>query len=465
MGLIKAAIGSIGGGLADQWLEAIRPADMDRQVCMTSGIKVREDKRSSNTKSTADVISNGTRIQVYDNQFMMLIDGGKVVDYTAEPGYYTVSNSSAPSLFNGQFMDSLKDVWERFKFGGTPSYSQKAIYINLQEIPELMFGTKNPISYYDSDLDADLYIRAHGRYSVKVTNPILFYQQVLSKDAYSVNFSSIYRQYNDEFLSALQSTVNQMSADGISIRRVASKSNELRKYMADALDEEWNVGRGFEVCSVGMEVSYDDETRELFKMRSQGSMLKDATIREGYVQGSIARGLEAAGSNEAGAGVAFMGMGMGMQGAGGFMNAASNTNAMQMQQQQQQAQQQQAQQQAQNGWQCSCGNTNTGKFCNNCGTPKPEPKPANSWTCSCGNNNTGKFCNNCGTPKPSDNGSWTCSCGNNNTGKFCNNCGSPKPTATPNYKCDKCGWVPEDPSTAPKFCPECGDIFNESDTK
>jgi len=117
-----------------------------------------------------------------------------------------------------------------------------------------------------------------------------------------------------------------------------------------------------------------------------------------------------------------------------------------------------------NGWTCACGTTNTGKFCANCGQPKPEPKPAaDSWKCSCGTENTGKFCANCGSPKPEQPVGWTCSCGAVNKGKFCAECGKPKPASEPLYKCDKCGWEPEDPKNPPKFCPECGDPFNDND--
>ncbi|MFI3284239.1 MAG: SPFH domain-containing protein, partial [Erysipelotrichaceae bacterium] len=302
MGLIKAAFNSLSGSLADQWLEAIQPADMGVQTLMTYGTAVRaNDSRYGNKKGTADIISNGSKIQVYDNQLMMIIDGGKVVDYTAEPGYYTVDTSSAPSLLNGEFKDTLSNAWERIKFGGTTPQTQKVYYINLQEVKGIKFGTKNPVSYYDTELDADLYIRAHGSYSIRVSNPILFYQEVMPRNLDQVEVSDVNEQFLNEFISGLQSSINQMSADGISVRRVASQSTTLSKYMATALDEDWRLTRGFEIQAVGMEVSYDEETKELFKLRSQGAMLKDASVREGYVQGSIARGMEAAGSNANGA--------------------------------------------------------------------------------------------------------------------------------------------------------------------
>ncbi|MBR4346136.1 MAG: SPFH domain-containing protein [Oscillospiraceae bacterium] len=425
MGLIQAAVGSVGGALADSWKEVIEPADMSDGTLLVKGVAAR--KGGSNTKGSDDYVSNGSVIHVYPNTLMLLIDGGKIVDYSAEEGYYTVNNSSAPSLFNGDFKDSLLDTWKRLQFGGVPSAKQMVYYINTAEIKGIKFGTRNPVQYFDNFYNAELFLRAHGTYSIKIADPLKFFAEFAPKGTTSITAKSLNEQLTDEFMDALQSAINQMSADGVRVSMITSKSRELSKYMSKTLDEDWTELRGIEVCSVGIaSISYDDESKELINMRNKGAMMSDATIREGYVQSNIAEGLNAAGSNTAGAGNAFMGVGMGMNMAGGFMNTASQTNAMQMQMQQQQMQQQQMNQQAPaaNTWTCSCGTQNTGNFCNNCGSKKPAP--AGSWTCSCGQVNTGNFCNNCGSKKP-DNGSWTCSCGQVNTGNFCNNCGSKKP--------------------------------------
>ena len=419
MGIIKAAINSVTGTLKDSWLETIEPDTMNGTTVMVSGVKAR---KGQNVKGSDNIISNGSVIHVYPNMMMLLVDNGKIVDYSAQEGYYEVSQSSAPSLFNGELSESLKDTWERVKFGGVPSSTQKVYYINLQEIQGIKFGTVNAISYYDQKYDAELFLRAHGTYSVKITDPLKFFNEAIPRSASRCEMTDIIRQYNDEFMGALQSAINKMSDEGISIRSIGSKSYELSKHMAKFLDEDWTELRGIEVCSVGIaSISYDDESKRLINMRNQGAMLKDATIREGYVQGSIADGLKAAGSNSAGAAQAFMGMGMGMNAAGGFMNSASQTN---MQQMQMQAQQQAQAQQNANTWKCpACGNENTGNFCNNCGGKKPAP--AGQWQCSCGAMCTGNFCNNCGSRNP--NASWKCSCGTENTGNFCNNCGSKRP--------------------------------------
>ena len=400
MGIIKAAVSSVKGTLADSWLEVIEPDNMTDQTVMVKGVKVRNGK-GANTKGSSDAISNGSIIHVYPNMMMLLVDSGKIVDYSAEEGYYEVSQSAAPSLFNGELNETIKDTWERFKFGGIPTSTQKVYYINLQEIKGIKFGTRNPVNYYDNKYDAELFLRAHGTYSIKITDPLKFFNEAIPRGASRCEFSEINQQYSDEFMDALQSAINQLSADGIAISSVTSKSRELSKYMASTLDEDWNELRGIEICSVGIaSISYDDESKRLINMRNQGAMLKDASIREGFVQGNIAEGIKAAGSNTAGAATAFMGMGMGMNMAGGFMNAASQTNAQQMQMQAQQAAQQQAAQQAANTWKCSCGAENTGNFCNNCGTKKPVPQNGIQWQCSCGAVNTGNFCNNCGAKRP-----------------------------------------------------------------
>ena len=392
MGIIKAAVASVKGTLADQWLEVIEASDMGDDVVFCEGTKIR---KGENVKGSDGTVSNGSVIHVYANQFMMLVDGGKVVDYTAEEGYYKVDNSSMPSLFGGNFDDVLKNSFERIKFGGQTPQKQKVFFVNLQEIKGLKFGTRNPINYFDNFYNAELFLRAHGNYSVKITDPLRFYAEAVPRNKSCVKLNDINEQYLSEFLEALQSAIGQMSVDGIRISHIQSKGRELGKYMADILDAEWKQMRGMEVQSVGIaSISYDEESQKLINMRNQGAMLSDASIREGYVQGSIARGMEAAGSNSAGAAAAFMGMGVGMNAAGGFMGSASATNMAQMQMQAQQAAQVQAQQAASAGsWTCECGAVNTGKFCGECGKPAQKKE----WFCTeCGAKNTGKFCSECG---------------------------------------------------------------------
>ncbi len=406
MGIIKAVGQAVGSALADQWLEAIEPEDMGDQTVFVRGVQVRKG-RGSNTKGSGDVVSDGSLIHVYPNQFMMLVDGGKVVDYTAEEGYYKVENSSMPSLFNGQFGDALKESFNRIRFGGVTPGAQKVYYVNLQEIKGLKFGTRTPVNYFDNFYNAELFLRAHGSYSVKITDPLRFYAEVIPKNRDRVEMEEINEQYLAEFMEAFQTAINQLSADGVRISYVPSKGRELGAYMAQTLDEEWNRMRGMEIQSVGIaSISYDEESQELINMRNKGAMMGDPSVREGYVQSSVAEGLKAAGSNSAGSMAGFMGMGFGMQAGGGFMGAASASNLQQMGMNRQQQPQGQPQgqpaggsvaQSQGDGWFCpNCGTQNFGKFCSECGTPRPAPS---SWTCSCGAVNTGKFCTECGKPR------------------------------------------------------------------
>ena len=426
MGIIKAFAGSVSGALADQWQEVIEADGMTDTTVFTKGVKVRKnDKRNSNRKGTEDIVSNGSVIHVYPNQFMMLVDGGRIVDYTAEEGYYKVEHSSAPSLFNGQFGDSLKEAFGRIRYAGVPSQKQQVFFVNLQEIKGIKFGTPTPVNYFDNFYNSELFLRAHGTYSIKITDPIKFYSEAIPRSATHVDIKDINAQYLSEFLEALQAAINHMSVDNIRISQVVSKTRELSRYMATELDEDWKNLRGFEVLSVGIaSVSYDEESKKLINMRNQGAMLGDAAVREGYVQGAIARGMENAGSNASGSANAFMGMGFGMNAAGGFMSAASATNAAQMERQEaQRAAQREADA---NVWICVCGAKNTGKFCAECGEKKPAPIA--EWTCTCGAKNTGKFCSECGDKKPSDEG-WFCTeCGHKNGAgaKFCAECGTKK---------------------------------------
>lgn len=402
MGIIKAATSAIGGGLADQWLEVIEPDNMSDSTVMTKGVKVRRnDKRGSNRKGTEDVITDGSVIHVYPNMMMLLVDGGRIIDYTAEEGYYTVKNELAPSMLNGSLKDAISETFDRFKFGGVTPQKQKVFYINLQEIKGIRFGTSSPLNYFDNFYNAELFLRAHGNYSLRITDPILFYTNAIPKNKSQVDINDINEQYLAEFLTALQTAINKMSADGERISYVPSKSMELSKYMGTVLDDSWRELRGMEIVSVAVaSISYTDDSVKLINMRNQGAMLGDPSIREGYVQGSVARGMESAGSNAAGATTGFVGMGMGMNAGGGYLNQASQNNQQQMQQQQAPAQSNA------DHWDCpQCGTSNTGKFCSNCGTPKPTSDgPSLKMKCSdCGEvidlaNGIPKFCPNCGKP-------------------------------------------------------------------
>ena len=420
MGIIKAIAGAVGGAFADQWLEVLKADDMSPSTVMSVGVKVRKnDKRSSNRKATENTVSNGSIIHVAPNQFMMLTDGGKVVDYTAEPGYYQVDQSSLPSMFNGEFGETLKETFARIKYGGAVPSAQKVIFLNLQEIRDIPFGTTSPVNYFDNFYNAELYFRAHGYFSIKIVEPLKFYDQVVDKTAERMEIDTFKALYLSEFLGEFQAALNRMSADGIRASHVLSKTTELTKYMREIMDEDWRGLRGMEIQSVGLKsVTFDDDSKKLIQIRSEGAMLSDPSIREGYVQGAAARGIESAGANAAGAMQGFMGVGIGMQGSGLAEMSRNNQKNIDA------AQQSTPFAQNETEWKCACGQSNQGKFCSACGAAA-QRAASKGWRCTCGKENDGNFCTACGSKRPEELICQHCGTAAAAGAKFCAQCGKP----------------------------------------
>lgn len=470
MGLIKAGIGALGGTLADQWKEFFYCEAMPKEVLVTKGQK-RITSRSSNTKGNDNIISNGSGIAVADGQCMIIVDQGKVVEVCAEPGEFTYDSSSEPSIFAGKLGESIiatfKTIGKRFTYGGDTGKDQRVYYFNTKELIDNKFGTPNPIPFRVVDskigLDVDVSIRCSGVYSYKIADPILFYTNVCGNVEKEYTRDELDSQLKTEFVSALQPAFGHLSELELRPNQIVTHNTDLENAMNDALSTKWGELRGLKVVSIALgSVTLPDEDADMIKQAQRAAIMRDPTMAAATLVGAQADAMKAAASNEAGAMTGFMGLGMAMN-AGGGAGAAQNLFAMGQQQQAQQAQQAAP---APGGWTCACGASVNGNFCPNCGAKKPEPKPAaGAWKCSCGATASGKFCPECGAPKPADEAGWTCSCGTVNKGKFCQNCGAKKPAGAPLYRCDKCGWEPADPKNPPKFCPECGDKFDENDIK
>lgn len=478
MGLIKAGLGAAGGVLADQWKEYFYGEEMTPEVLVSKGMKrISSRGRSSNTSAEDNIISNGSVIAVNEGQCMIIVEQGKVVDVCAEPGEFIYDSSTEPSVFTGDLKESVKSVFQqigkRFTFGGDPGKDQRVYYFNTKEIVGNKYGTPSAIPFRVVDarigLDVDIAIRCFGEYSYKLTNPVLFYTNVTGNVDEVYLREEIDSQLKTELLTALQPAFAKLSALGIRYSALPGHTEEMATALNAILSPKWADLRGIEVVSFGVSsVKASDEDEAMIKEIQRNAALRDPNMAAAQLAGAQAEAMKMAAANEGGMGAAFGYMGMNMAGQAGGANIG-NLFAMG---QQQQPQQQQPSPQSMgfgptgaDGWECSCGQKgNTGKFCMGCGKPRPAaPAGQAGWTCSCGQTgNTGKFCSNCGKPKPEDN-QWLCSCGTANTGKFCTNCGKPKPAAVRHYKCNKCGWEPEDPTNPPKFCPQCGDAFDEQD--
>ena len=472
MGLIKAALGSAGGVLADQWKEYFYCESLPENVMAVKGQK-RTSGRSSNTKGSDNIISNGSVIAVADGQCMMIVDQGRIVEVCAVPGEFTYDMSTEPSLFTGEFKESVRAVIDsmttRFTFGGEAPKDQRVYYFNTKELIGNKYGTANPVPFRVVDqragIDIDVGIRCFGEYSYHICNPALFYTNVCGNVAEAYTRDKLDSQLKTELLTALQPAFAKIGENGIRYSQLPGHTMELADALNEVLSKKWRDLRGIEIVSFGVSsVTADEEDEKMLKELQRNAAFMDPTRAAAHLVGSQGDAMKMAASNTA-AGPAMAFMGMGMAGQAGGMNAQ---NLFQMGQQQQQMQQaaQPAPAPAVQGWTCSCGQSGiTGNFCPNCGSKKPEPKPAgDSWTCSCGATVTGKFCPECGSPRPAPAvEGWTCSCGAVNKGKFCSECGAKKPAGVPQYKCDKCGWEPADPRHPPKFCPECGDPFDDGD--
>ncbi len=433
MGLIKAGIGAVGSVLADQWKEFFYCDALDDDVLMVKGQK-RISGRSSNTKGSDNVISNGSGIAVADGQCMIIVEQGKVVEVCAEPGQFTYDSSTEPSIFSGKFGESLKETFKligkRFTFGGDTGKDQRVYYFNTKEILDNKFGTANPIMFEVVNkrigMSRTVQVRCNGVYSYRISDPILFYTRLAGNVSDEYRRDEIDMQLKTEFISALQPAFAALTELELRPAQIPAHTNELKNAMNAALKSEWTDRRGISVESIAINpiTLTEEDMKKINQMEDAATMGSNPFMMAGRMTDAQANAMEAAASNEGGAMAGFMGMAMNNGGS----NAAQNFYNMGVQQQQ--AQQQKAE--AENGWKCSCGKTNNGKFCVNCGASKP----ADGWKCACGAVNMGNFCPECGAKRPAD---------------------------APLYRCDKCGWKPEDPKNPPKFCPECGDRFDNSD--
>ncbi len=431
MGLIKAGLGSLGGTLADQWKEFFYCEALPKEVLVRKGQKS-TSKRSSNTKGSDNIISNGSGIAVADGQCMIIVEQGKIVEVCAEPGEFTYDTSSEASIFTGGLGEGIKNTFKtigkRFTYGGDTGKDQRIYYFNTKEILDNKFGTPNPVPFRVVDskigLDIDVAVRCSGVYSYKIADPLLFYTNVCGNVSDEYTREELDSTLKTEFISALQPAFGKLSELEMRPNQIVTHNTELENAMNSALSEKWSTLRGLKIVSIALgSVSLPDEDAELIKQAQRTAILRDPTMAAATLTGAQADAMKGAAANSAGAMTGFMGMGMAMN-AGG--TNAQSLYAMGQQQAQAQSQgQSQPQAPASDSWKCACGAMATGKFCSQCGAQKPVVEE--EWTCPCGKVNKGKFCSECGAKRPVANVKWTCSCGTENDGKFCSNCGAKRP--------------------------------------
>ncbi len=444
MGLIRAITSAAGGVLADQWREYFYCDSLDTETLVVKG-KKRIGKRSGgNNKGEENIISNGSLVAVNEGQCMIIVDQGKVVEFCAQAGEYTYDMSTEPSLFYGNLGENLKKTFEtvgrRVSFAGDNARDQRVYFFNTKEIMGNKYGTVNPVPFRVTDqnigLDVDISIRCNGEYSYRISDPLLFYTNVCGNVTGDYKKREIDSQLKTELMTALQPAFARISAMGVRYSAIAAHTMELADALNEVLSAKWAKLRGIEIVSFGVNsIKASQEDEAMIKELQRRAVYTNPSMAAATLAEAQAEAMKAAASNRStGPMMAFAGMNMASQ-AGGVnagqlfqMDAAANAQPA--------GQAQAPSGQARSGWTCSCGKTgNTGKFCGECGSPKPEAA------------------------------GWKCACGAINKGKFCSECGAKKPAQEPLYRCDKCGWEPEDPKNPPKFCPECGDPFNENDVR
>ena len=390
MGLIKAAQAATGTVMADQWKEFFYCDSLDNDTLLVRG-KKRTGSRSSNTNGNDNIISNGSGIAVADGQCMLIVDQGKIAEVCAEPGEYTYDTSSEPSIFAGNLSDSIKNTFltigKRFSYGGDTGKDQRVYYINTKEITDNKFGTANPVWFRVVDkrinLDKDIEIRCNGVYSFKT-----------------------------EFVDALQPAFAKIAEMEIRPSQIPAHATEIGDAMNEILTKKWSEIRGLSIVSVAFNpVTLKEEDAEAIRQAQNTSMYTDPSMMAATLGMAQAEAMKNAASNPNGAMMGFMGMNM----ASGGMNIQGLYDQGAAQKQAQQEQQVQKEQNQANGQDPQAGEPQNLK--NKAAAPAAGGEIA-SWTCSCGQVNNGRFCIECGKPKPQDDDSWTCSCGTLNKGKF-----------------------------------------------
>ena len=344
MGFIKAFAGALGGTFADQWKDFYMPME---GVPATAGVfravpKGTNNGRGSNTKGSENVITNGSKIIVPEGTALITMQDGAITGFISEPGGFEFKSDdpNSKSFFSGDgiIASTIKSSWDKFKFGGQATSQQLAFYVNLKEIPNNRFGTQSEIYWDDAFFGTQVGAVTRGTYTLKITDPILFVKnfvpaKYLGPNAEVFDFADM---DNDAGAQLFNEVVGSLSAAFSNYTNDPSKGNRMSKIQGDqigfakslsqAVEEgyQWKSDRGLEIVKTAiLAIEYDDDTKALMSDVKKADALS-GNRGNAFFQQAAARGLQGAGENGGGSGMAFMGMGM--NAAGGMMGAMQQPN-------------------------------------------------------------------------------------------------------------------------------------------
>ena len=443
MGLIKAIIGSAIGTIADEWLEYIYCDSMPGDVLMKKG-QARVGAYSGNTGGDSNIISDGSKIAINEGQCMLIVENGRIVDFSSEPGGYIYNTGTEPSMFDNSeygLRDSFQKMGKRFMSGGQAMNDQRVYFINKKEIMDNKIGA-GKIPFRDGEFNLTLMLKAFGTYSFRIVDPIVFYTNVCANVSDEFLKESIEKQLRAELQSALLPVLGSLAAQRIRYDEIPLKTDEIVKGLNAQLGDAWRAKRGLAIDTLVINnVVPDDSSIQKIRELQESSIYANQTSMLGARIGAAqANAMQDAANNSNGAMTGFMGMNMAM--GGGGINANALLQPQQGYSNQQQMQDAPTQQPVQQT------------------VVIGQSMEPNYWTCSCGAKNALLYCQECGKKKPDMPKPWKCECGQENTKKFCGACGRPKPKR---YICDKCGYELDPAAKPPKFCPQCGDPIDEAD--